>query len=131
MDALALGASGVQMGTRFVATEECNAHPKFKEAICRAVKGDTAVYLENIMPGRALKTTIVSKLLDLAAAGASPEMLVQLRGRGRGKQGCLEGNANAGIWPCGTSAALIHDVKTVEEVMKAILAEMRLCLSQD
>ncbi|OGQ11123.1 MAG: hypothetical protein A2138_20855 [Deltaproteobacteria bacterium RBG_16_71_12] len=119
--ALAFGAEGVQLGTRFIATTECNAHAVFKQRIAGAPETPTAVYCKSTHPGRALKTPLIDRLIELEQGGASGEELERLRGRGRSKAGCCDGDLEEGILPCGAGAGLVGRVAGVAEVMRELL----------
>jgi len=115
--ALALGATGVQLGTRFIATRECNAHAAFKRALLEASPEGTAVYCRDFHASRALLTPAVQQLLEMERAGHTTEELIRFRGRGRAQGGCLAGDVEAGILPAGAAAGLVRSVRTVAEVV--------------
>ncbi|MBI1946872.1 MAG: nitronate monooxygenase [Deltaproteobacteria bacterium] len=119
--ALAFGAEGVQLGTRFIATAECNAHAVFKQRIVDAPETPTTVYCKSTHPGRALVTPLVDKLVAMEKHGASGEELERLRGRGRSRAGCLDGDLDEGILPCGAAAGLVTRVVTVAEVVRELV----------
>lgn len=119
--AFAMGAAGVQLGTRFIATVECEAHDSFKERLVHAGETPTAVYCKTTHPGRALKTPVVERLLEMERQGASGEELQQVRGRGRARAGCIDGDVTEGILPCGAAAGLVPQVAPVAEVMRELV----------
>jgi len=119
--ALALGADGVQMGTRFVATRECVAHQNFKDAIIKAADTDTAITGRKIGPTRVLKNELAVKLLEMEAAGASAEELLAFIGSGRSRTGQFEGDLVNGEAYCGSIAGLIKEIKSVAEVIQSIV----------
>jgi enoyl-[acyl-carrier protein] reductase II len=119
--ALALGAEGVQMGTRFVATLECAAHQNFKNAIVKAGDTDTAITGRKIGPTRILKNDIATKILDMEAAGASVQELLAFIGSGRSRMGQFEGDLVNGEAYCGSIAGMIKEIKSVAEVMRDII----------
>jgi enoyl-[acyl-carrier protein] reductase II len=119
--ALALGADGVQMGTRFVATRECAAHQNFKDAIVKATDTDTAITGRKLGPTRILKNEIVTKLLDMEAAGASAEELQAFIGSSRSRTGQFEGDLAKGEAYCGSIAGMIKEIKSVAEVIQSIV----------
>lgn len=121
--ALLLGADGVQMGTRFLATTECIAHPKVKEAIINATDTGTAIVMRKLGPTRSLKTGMALKYLEAEARGASVEELKALR-YGRGRMGLLEGDLEAGDASCGAIAGLIHEVISAEEVVRRMMGDI-------
>ncbi|MBN2462162.1 MAG: nitronate monooxygenase [Dehalococcoidia bacterium] len=118
--ALALGADGVQMGTRFIATRECAAHQNFKEAILQANDVDTAITGRKLGPTRILKNEVATKILEMEAAGASVEELLTFIGSGRSRTGQFEGDIVNGEAYCGSIAGMIKEIKSVSEVIKSI-----------
>jgi enoyl-[acyl-carrier protein] reductase II len=130
--ALALGAEGVQMGTRFVATRECGAHQNFKDAIVKASDTDTAITGRKLGPTRILKNEIAAKLLDMEATGASAEELLAFIGSSRSRTGQFEGDLANGEAYCGSIAGMIKEIKSVAEIIRnivddydAVLARLR------
>jgi len=130
--ALALGAEGVQMGTRFVATRECGAHQNFKDAIVKASDTDTAITGRKLGPTLILKNEIAAKLLDMEATGASAEELLAFIGSSRSRTGQFEGDLANGEAYCGSIAGMIKEIKSVAEIIRnivddydAVLARLR------
>lgn len=121
--ALLLGADGVQMGTRFLATTECMAHPKLKQAIVDAPDTGTVIVMRKLGVTRSIKTAMTQKYLEAEARGASIEELKQLR-FGRARIGLLEGDFDNGDASCGASAGMIQDIVSAEEVVKRIMADV-------
>lgn len=119
--AFAFGAEGVQLGTRFIATVECEAHASFKERIVQADETPTVVYCKSTHPGRALKTPVVEQLLTMEHEGKSADELQRVRGRGRARAGCVEGDLAEGILPCGAAAGLVERVSTVADLMRELV----------
>jgi enoyl-[acyl-carrier protein] reductase II len=119
--ALALGADGVQMGTRFVATTECAAHQSFKEAVVKAGDTDTTITGRKLGPTRILKNEVATKLLGMEAAGASAEELLAFIGSSRSRTGQFEGDLVNGEAYCGSIAGMIKEIKSVAEVIQAIV----------
>jgi enoyl-[acyl-carrier protein] reductase II len=120
--AVALGAHGVQVGTRFIATVECNAHPHFKQALLDAGEESTAIYSKAYHASRALQTPAIRRLLQMEAEGTELEELLAYRGRGRARKGCIEGNLEEGILPAGTGVGLIREVLPAREVVLSLAA---------
>ncbi len=127
--ALALGADGVQMGTRFVATYECIAHPNFKEAIVRASDTDTVITGRKIGPTRILKNEVAAKLLEMEAAGASVEELLAFIGSSRSRAGQFEGDMVNGQAYCGAIAGMIKEIKSVSQVIQDIVTNYETVLA--
>ena len=120
--ALALGADGVQMGTRFVATHECIAHPNFKEAIIKANDSDTVITGRKLGPIRILKNEVATNLLEMEAAGASVEELATFLGpESRSRVGQLEGDLVNGEAYCGSIAGMIKEIKSAGEIIRGIV----------
>ncbi|OGO61465.1 MAG: 2-nitropropane dioxygenase [Chloroflexi bacterium RBG_19FT_COMBO_48_23] len=119
--ALALGADGVQMGTLFIATNECVAHPNFKEAILKASDIDTAITGRKLGPTRVLKNEVATKILEMEAAGASVEELLAFIGSSRSRTGQFEGDMVNGEAYCGSIAGMIKEVKSVGDVIRSII----------
>ncbi len=119
--AFALGAEGVQMGTRFVATHECIAHPNFKEAILKATDTDTVITGRKIGPTRVLKGEVANKLLEMESAGASVEQLEAFIGSSRSWKGQCKGDLINGQAYCGAIAGMIKEIKSAAEVINDIV----------
>jgi enoyl-[acyl-carrier protein] reductase II len=119
----ALGADGVQIGSRFVATNESSAHINFKNAIIQAKEGDTQLSLKQLTPVRLLKNPFFEKVDELEKSGASKEKLAELLGRGRAKKGMFEGDMIDGELEIGQVSGAIDKIETVKEVVDEIIAE--------
>ncbi len=120
--ALALGADGVLMGTRFMATKECPAHPKFKEWLLQAVETDTVVIQRSIrIPARCLRNEASTKALDMENRGAPLEELLTVTGGGNEQKVYFQGELDAGIAECGQVIGFIHDIPTVKELMESLV----------
>ena len=121
--ALALGAQGVQMGTRFVCSEECIAHPSFKERILQAQDRATVVTGESTgHPVRCLENRLTREFRAMEKAGVSTEELEKF-GRGRLSLGIIHGNLEEGSLMAGQIAGLIKDIKPVKAIIEDIMAE--------
>lgn len=121
--ALALGADGVQIGSRFAASLESSAHPNFKEAIVNAGDGSTQLSLKSLTPVRLLKNKFFETVFEAEQRGASKEELLALLGRARAKKGMFEGDLDEGELEIGQVAAYIHKVQTVQEIVTEILTD--------
>ena len=120
--ALALGADGVLMGTRFMATKECPAHPKFKEWLVKASETDVIVTQRSIRaPSRNLRNGPAEKVLEMESKGASLEELLKYTSGQNSLKVYFEGDLEAGLAECGQVVGLIHDVPTVKEVIDSII----------
>ena len=120
--ALTLGAEGVYMGTRFIATTECPAHPNVKQAILDAIDTSTVTVtgLDGVL--RALKTPLMEHCVQMEASGSKPQEYVSLY-RSRYMKGMLEGNMAEGTFVCGAGAGLIKEVKSAGDVVRNIVQE--------
>lgn len=121
--AMALGAEGIQMGTRFVAVTENPAHPRYKEAILQAKDADTAITSRKVGPTRSLDGDFTRALKALEAAGASPETLRDFIGFRRARKAQLDGVMESGEAFAGSSAGLVHDMLPAAEVINRMVKE--------
>jgi len=119
--ALALGAEGVQIGTRFVATHECIASEKVKEAIVAAIDTGTCISGRKLGPTRGLKNPLTEKLLEMESRGASAEELQSFIGSSRARLGKLEGDLDEGEAYCGAVAGMITGIVSAGEVVRSIV----------
>lgn len=121
--AMALGADGVQIGSRFAAAQESSAHPKFKELICAATEGDTQLCMKKLVGVRLLKNKFYHEVENLEASGATTEQLSALLGRGRARLGMFDGDAEEGELEIGQVAALINKVLPAADIINQINSE--------
>ena len=119
--AFALGADGVQLGTRFIATEECIAHPSYKQAIVDAGDSNTLVTRRGLVPTRSLKSNFSMELAALEKSGASAEDLRKHVGRGRARKAQIEGNLTDGDAYAGSSAGVIKEVLPAAVVIENLI----------
>ncbi|WP_299363289.1 nitronate monooxygenase [Winogradskyella sp.] len=118
-----LGADGVQVGSRFVASEESSAHQDFKQVVVDAKEGDTQLTLKELAPVRLIKNKFYSEVQELYKTGPSVEELKTLLGRARAKRGMFEGDLEDGELEIGQISGLIHDIKPVAEIVQDMVAE--------
>ncbi len=118
----ALGAEGVQIGTRFALTQESSAHDAFKQHCLSLQEGDTRLMLKKLAPTRLAKGPFYTQVEAAESRGAAPEEMRELLGRGRAKKGIFEGNLEEGELEIGQASAFIREVKPVSEVMEEIIA---------
>ena len=118
-----LGADGVQIGSRFVASEESSAHQAFKDVVVNAKEGDTQLTLKELAPVRLIKNKFFNEIQELYKTSPTPEQLKELLGRARAKRGMFEGDLYDGELEIGQIAGLIHDIKPVIEIVDEIVAE--------
>lgn len=124
--ALALGADGVQIGSRFAASVESSAHQNFKDVIVDTKEGDTILTLKELAPVRLIKNPFYLKLQELYQQNPSSEQLQNLLGRGRAKKGMFEGDLVEGELEIGQIAGIIHEIKPVKVIIQDILNEYQL-----
>jgi enoyl-[acyl-carrier protein] reductase II len=126
--AMVLGADGVQMGSRFVASEEASSHMNFKQAVVDAAEGDTFLSLKKLTPVRLIKNKFFQQVQEAESQGAGPDELNELLGRARAKKGMYEGNLEEGELEIGQVSALIHEIlpagRIVENVWKEFLISL-------
>ena len=130
----ALGADGVQIGSRFAASEESSAHINFKRKIIDSKDGDTVLTLKNLVPVRMIKNKFYYEIQEAESRGASKEELSQLLGKGRSRKGIFEGNLDEGELEIGQVSALIRDIKPVSEIFNDIIMDFnstRISLLED
>jgi len=121
--AMVLGAEGVQVGSRFVASEEASAHQNFKEAVIHAVEGGTQLSLKKIVPVRLLKNAFFELVNEAEMRGASKEELQQILGRGRSKMGMFEGNLEEGELEIGQVSSMIRDILPAKTIIQNLWSE--------
>ena len=119
--ALALGADGVQIGSRFAATVESSAHDAFKQAVVQANDTDTVLTLKSVTPVRLIKNPFYQKVREAEDSGATVSTLKELLGRGRAKKGIFEGNLEEGELEIGQISGLIKDIPTVKDLFESLL----------
>ena len=123
--ALALGACGVQIGTRFVATVESSAHENFKQAIIDSNPASTMLAMKKTVPVRLWKNEFYEEVKKLEDQGASAEELTTLLGHGRAKSGMLDGDMKNGEIEIGQACSMIKDCPTVQEVVLKLIADYK------
>ena len=121
--AIILGADGVQMGSRFVASEECSAHIKFKNKVVVADEGETDLTLKELTAVRMIKNKFYNEIQEAYINNASTEQLKDLLGRGRAKKGMFEGNLEEGELEIGQVSAMINTIMPVDKIIKKVIAE--------
>lgn len=121
--AMALGADGVQIGSRFVASSESSAHQLFKQQVIDAKEGDTVLTLKELAPVRLIKNGFYQAVDQAYAKGATAKELRELLGRGRAKKGMFEGDLENGELEIGQVSAGIHEVKPVAKILEEIILE--------
>jgi len=121
--AMVLGADGVQVGSRFVATPESSAHPHFKQQVIQCQDGNTMLALKNIVPVRLLKNKFWKQVNMLELRGAAHEELIECLGHGRAKLGMFDGYIDEGELEIGQVAALIDEIKPAAAILSEMMEE--------
>ena len=128
--AMILGADGVQMGTRFVASKESSAHDNFKDIVLKAKEGDTRLTLKEITPVRMMKNKFFQELEEIYKTNPTKEQLLNKLGRGRAKLGMFEGDLESGELEIGQASSQITNVFTAKEIIQQIMSEFNSVKSQ-
>jgi enoyl-[acyl-carrier protein] reductase II len=124
--AFALGADGVQVGSRFAASDESSAHPVFKQKIIEAKDGDTKLTLKQLVPVRLIRNKFLNEVDEMENRGASLEELKSHLGHGRAKLGMFEGNADDGELEIGQVSALINEIKPAALILEEMMGEFEI-----
>lgn len=119
----ALGAEGIQMGTRFALTQESSASDEFKKLCTQLKEGDTILSLKKLSPTRLIKNKFYEQVQAAEDKGASVEEMRDLLGKGRSKRGIFEGDLTDGELEIGQISSLIEDLPTAAEVVNSIISE--------
>lgn len=120
---MVLGADGVQVGSRFVASNEASSHPLFKQKVVEAGEGATQLTLKELAPVRLIKNKFYSDIQKAYAGCATVEELRALLGRARAKKGMFEGDMEEGELEIGQVAALIHEIKPAAQIVMDMMEE--------
>jgi len=124
--AFSLGAEGVQIGSRFVASQECSAHTNFKDAVVESKEGDTMLSLKKLTAVRLLNNNFYQKVLEAENRGDSIEELRELLGRGRSKKGMFEGDLKEGELEIGQVSSMINEIKPVKAIIDEIISDFEI-----
>ena len=128
--AMNLGADGVQIGSRFVTSEESSAHINFKNTVVNAKEGDTLLTMKDITPVRLVKNEFYQKIQSAYDTGADKETILSILGRGRAKKGMFEGDLIEGELEIGQISGLIDNVLPAAEIVNEIITEFRSALKE-
>ena len=123
--AMVLGAAGVQMGSRFVASEEASSHIDFKNIVIKTGEGDTQLSLKKLTPVRLIKNKFFNEVQEAELRGATPEELQQLLGRGRAKKGMFEGDLDNGELEVGQVSALLNSIQPASAIIDEVWTEFQ------
>ncbi len=121
--AMVLGAEGVQMGTRIVASEEASSHNSFKQAVINSSEGDTQLMMKQLTPVRLLKNAFFTEVQQAELRGATSEELKTLLGRARAKKGMFEGDLDQGELEIGQVSAILDDILPAGEIIRNVWEE--------
>jgi len=128
--AMALGAEGVSVGTRFACTPESSSHPLYKEAVVASGDAATVLFAKRIAPVRAIKNAWVERVRQAEAQGATREQLEEVYGRSHSRRGILEGDVQEGELEAGQSSGLIRDIVPAAEIVRRFVEEFEQALSR-
>jgi len=121
--AMVMGSEAVQMGSRFVASEEASSHPDFKKAVIQSREGDTILTMKQLTPVRMMRNRFYEQVQDAERRGATIEELKDLLGRGRSKKGMFEGNLDEGELEIGQVSSLLDRVLPAGDIVKKVWEE--------
>lgn len=125
-----LGADGVQIGSRFIASKESSAHESFKKSVINTDEGGTMLTLKELTPVRLIKNAFYQKLETAYSEDASPDQLNAILGRGRAKKGMFEGDLEEGELEVGQVASLITEIKPAADIIQEILLEFKTTINE-
>lgn len=123
--AMNLGADAVQIGSRFVASDESSGHPNFKNAVVAATDGATVLTLKELVPVRLMKNEFYQQVVAAYQKGSSPEELKELLGRARAKKGMFEGNMQEGELEIGQVSGLIDSILPAAQIVEEIVNDFK------
>lgn len=126
--AMVLGAEAVQMGSRFVASQEASSHPAFKEAVVNSNEGDTVLTLKQLTPVRLIRNQFYQQVQQAEARGAGADELKELLGRARAKKGMFEGDLEQGELEIGQVSAILDSILPAAEIVKKVRTEFMAAL---
>lgn len=127
---MALGAEGVQIGTRFALSAESSAHDNFKNLCLTLNEGDTRLVLKQLAPTRLVRSEFLNQVLAAETAGASVDELKALLGKGRAKKGIFEGDLQEGELEIGQIASTLHQMQPVAEIMQNLIKGYRTAVAR-
>ena len=127
--AMVMGAEGVQMGSRFVASEEASSHMEFKKAVIQAQEGDTILTMKQLTPVRMMKNKFFQEVSEAELRGATVDELKAILGRARAKKGMFEGNLAEGELEIGQGSALLREILPAAKIVKNVWQEFEEALS--
>ncbi len=130
LSAMVLGADAVQVGSRFVASNEASAHLNFKNEVLKSEEGTTHLAFKKLVPVRLIKNNFCNEIIKLETEGANKEQLIKLLGRGRAKLGMFQGDTNQGELEIGQVSALLKKIMPVKSIIDDIILEYKTAKAQ-
>jgi enoyl-[acyl-carrier protein] reductase II len=127
---MSLGAEGVQIGSRFVASEESSAHIAFKNKILEATDVSTFLQLKKLGPVRLLRNKFSEEVAKLEEQGADAGKLQDLLGKGRARKGMFEGDTEEGELEIGQISGLINEIKPAGEIINDLISEFNKAIKE-
>jgi enoyl-[acyl-carrier protein] reductase II len=127
---MALGADGVQIGSRFAASEESSIHANYKKKITELNEGDTQLSLKKLVPVRLVKNKFQKLVQEAEDKGASTEELKNILGKARAKKGMFEGDLEEGELEIGQVSAMLKEIKPVKKIVDEIIAEYEIAKTE-
>jgi enoyl-[acyl-carrier protein] reductase II len=121
--AMVMGAEGVQMGSRFVASEEASSHVEFKKAVINSQEGDTILTMKQLTPVRVIKNKFYQEIMQAELRGATTDELKTILGRARAKKGMFEGNLDEGELEIGQGSALLDNILPAATIVRNVWQE--------
>jgi enoyl-[acyl-carrier protein] reductase II len=121
--AMVMGAEGVQIGSRFVASEEASSHIKFKEAVINSNEGDTVLTMKQLTPVRMIKNKFFNEIYQAELKGATTDELKAILGRARAKRGLFEGDLDEGELEIGQGSSLVREILPAANIVKNVWKE--------
>lgn len=121
--AMVIGAEGVQMGSRFVASDEASSHLAFKKAVIHSKEGDTILTMKQLTPVRMMKNKFYDQVQDAEKNGVGKEELKALLGKGRAKKGMFEGNLEEGELEIGQVSSILTSILPASDIVKKVWQE--------
>jgi enoyl-[acyl-carrier protein] reductase II len=125
MAAMVLGADGVQVGTRFVASEEASTHAAFKSLVVNAEEGDTMLTMKKLVPVRMIRNKFFNEIWEAEQRGASDTELKQILGRARAKKGMFEGDLEEGELEIGQVSSIVKDILPAEKIVRILMEDFQ------
>ena len=130
LSAMVLGADGVQIGSRFVASEESSAHQNFKDEVVKVQEGGTDLMLKKLIPVRLIKNEFQQRVKEAESKGATKDELAEMLGKARAKLGMFEGDTVEGELEIGQVSSIINNIQTAGNIVNDIILEYKVAKEQ-